>query len=273
MPLVWSRHSNNGAHIAVTRQFIYGEVMATARIPTPIVANKIETRIHSLEWPRIIASLHDAGWARTGVVLTAEEWHALRELYSEGQLFRSRIVMERYRFGLGEYKYFAYPLPQIVSELRESLYPLLAGVANEWAAKLSDKTRYPESHREFIQLCHARGQKRPTPLMLRYERGGYNCLHQDLYGEVYFPLQTVFMLDQPGQDFEGGEFVLVEQRPRAQSAAQVIAPRQGEGVIFTTRWRPVQGSRGHYRVNIKHGVSPVTSGVRHTLGIVYHDAE
>lgn len=247
--------------------------MATAKIPTPIVTSDIQTRIDALDWPRIITSLHDSGWARTGQVLTAEECDALRELYVNDQLFRSRIVMERYRFGLGEYKYFAYPLPEIVSELRESLYQHLAGVANEWSVKLGGKAQYPGVHREFIRHCHSRGQKHPTPLMLRYERGGYNCLHQDLYGEVYFPLQTVFMLDQPGRDFEGGEFVLVEQRPRAQSAAQVITPQQGEGVIFTTRWRPMQGARGHYRVNIKHGVSPVTAGVRHTLGIVYHDAE
>lgn len=243
-----------------------------ARTQTPLMS-EVQSRIEALDWPGIRASLHDSGWAKTGAVLSAEECSALRELYADDKLFRSRIVMERYRFGLGEYKYFAYPLPQTVSELRESLYPHLAGVANEWAIKLADKIEYPATHAAFIRLCHARGQKRPTPLMLRYERGGYNCLHQDLYGEVYFPLQTVFMLDRPGHDFEGGEFVLVEQRPRAQSAAQVIAPRQGEGVIFTTRWRPVQGARGHYRVNIKHGVSPVTSGVRHTLGIVYHDAE
>jgi len=237
------------------------------------MTGEIRERIDALDWQRIGASLHDAGWARTGVVLTAEECGVMRERYADDKLFRSRIVMERYRFGMGEYKYFAYPLPQAVAELRESLYPHLAGIANEWAARLGGKGDYPGTHREFIRHCHARGQKRPTPLMLRYERGGYNCLHQDLYGEVYFPLQTVFMLDRPGRDFEGGEFVLVEQRPRAQSAAQVIAPQQGEGVIFTTRWRPVQGARGHYRVNIKHGVSPVMSGVRHTLGIVYHDAE
>jgi uncharacterized protein len=248
--------------------------MAAAKIQTLIITTSdIQSRINSLDWPRIIAGLHDSGWARTDTVLTAEECRALRELYADDQLFRSRVVMERYRFGLGEYKYFASPLPPVVSELRESLYPELAGVANEWAVRLGGKAEYPGTHREFIKHCHARGQKRPTPLMLRYESGGYNCLHQDLYGEVYFPLQTVFMLDQPGHDFEGGEFVLVEQRPRAQSAAQVIAPRQGEGVIFTTRWRPVQGARGYYRVNIKHGVSPVESGVRHTLGIVYHDAE
>ncbi|HET9284889.1 MAG TPA: 2OG-Fe(II) oxygenase [Candidatus Angelobacter sp.] len=246
--------------------------MSAAKIPTPLI-NEIESRISSLDWPQIKASLHSSGWAKIGPVLAAEECETLRELYGNDQLFRSRIIMERYRFGLGEYKYFAYSLPPVVEELRKSLYPHLASVANEWAAKLGDKVEFPATHQQFIRHCHARGQKRPTPLMLRYERSGYNCLHQDLYGEVYFPLQTVFMLDRPNVDFEGGEFVLVEQRPRAQSAAQVIAPQQGEGVIFTTRWRPVQGARGHYRVNIKHGVSPVTSGVRHTLGIVYHDAE
>jgi uncharacterized protein len=246
--------------------------MSAARIQTPAISN-VESRISSLDWQRITSGLHAQGWARTGEVLTEDECRQLRKLYVNDELFRSRVVMARHRFGLGEYKYFAYPLPDVVAKLRESLYAWLAVVANEWALKLGGKPEYPGTHREFIVLCHARGQTRPTPLMLRYESGGYNCLHQDLYGAVYFPLQTVFMLDRPERDFEGGEFVLVEQRPRAQSAAHVIAPRQGEGVIFTTRWRPVQGTKGHYRVNIKHGVSTVTRGIRHTLGIVYHDAE
>jgi len=233
----------------------------------------IQSRINALDWPRILASLHESGWARTGEVLTAQECDGLRALYSNDNLFRSRVVMARHRFGLGEYKYFAYPLPRLVADLRKSLYAQLAAVANDWESKLGGKSHYPETHQEFIKLCHTGGQTRPTPLMLRYESGGYNCLHQDLYGAVYFPLQTVFMLDRPELDFIGGEFVLVEQRPRAQSAAHVISPRQGEAVIFTTRWRPVQGSRGHYRVNIRHGVSTVTRGIRHTLGIVYHDAE
>jgi uncharacterized protein len=248
-----------------------------AKIGTVAISNmtprNIRSRINSLDWPRISASLHESGWARTGEVLTAQECDGLRALYSNDSLFRSRIVMARHRFGLGEYKYFAYPLPRIVADLRESLYAQLARVANDWESKLEGKSHYPSTHQEFIKLCNASGQTRPTPLMLRYESGGYNCLHQDLYGAVYFPLQTVFMLDRPELDFAGGEFVLVEQRPRAQSAAHVISPRQGEGVIFTTRWRPVQGSRGHYRVNIRHGVSTVTRGLRHTLGIVYHDAE
>jgi uncharacterized protein len=235
--------------------------------------SNIESRISRIDWPQITASLHQTGWARTGQLLTEDECHALRDLYANDGLFRNKVVMARHHFGLGEYKYFAYPLPALVSELRESLYTRLMEVANEWSVRLGVKLEFPATHREFIRQCGAKGQKRPTPLMLRYERGGYNCLHQDLYGEVYFPLQTVFMLDCPGEDFEGGEFVLVEQRPRAQSAPHVIAPRQGEGVIFATRWRPVQGSRGYYRVNIRHGVSAVTHGLRHTLGIVYHDAE
>jgi hypothetical protein len=238
-----------------------------------ITPRKIRSRIESIDWQRISASLHESGWARTGEVLTAQECDDLRALYSDDNLFRSKVVMARHRFGLGEYKYFAYPLPGLVTDLRESLYAKLAAVANDWESKLGGKSHYPATHQEFIKLCHAHGQARPTPLMLRYESGGYNCLHQDLYGAVYFPLQTVFMLDRPDVDFAGGEFVLVEQRPRAQSTAHVISPRQGEAVIFTTRWRPVQGSRGHYRVNIRHGVSAVTRGNRHTLGIVFHDAE
>jgi uncharacterized protein len=249
-----------------------GEVMSAARIQTPLIAT-IEDRIGSLNWLQLTADLHERGWARTEAVLAPDECLHLRQQYQSDDLFRSRVVMARHRFGLGEYKYFAYPLPELVAGLRDALYWRLAGVANSWENKLDGKSEYPGSHREFIQLCHAKGQDRPTPLMLRYESGGYNCLHQDLYGAIYFPLQTVFMLNESGQDFTGGEFVLVEQRPRAQSAAHVIAPMQGEGVIFTTRWRPVQGTKGHYRVNIKHGVSTVTHGVRHTLGIVYHDAE
>jgi hypothetical protein len=248
-----------------------------AKIGTVPISNmiprKIRSRIESLDWQRILASLHESGWARTGELLTMQECDELRALYSNDNLFRSRVVMARHRFGLGEYKYFAYPLPDLITELRESLYARLAAVANDWASKLGGKSHYPNTHQEFIKLCRAGGQTRPTPLMLRYESGGYNCLHQDLYGAVYFPLQTVFMLDRPELDFSGGEFVLVEQRPRAQSAAHVVSPRQGEGVIFTTRWRPVHGSRGYYRVNIRHGVSAITRGLRHTLGIVYHDAE
>ena len=246
--------------------------MSAAQIQPPLL-RAVSDRIDSLNWPAIHQSLRASGWARTGKLLSAEECRSIRDLYADDARFRSKVVMARHRFGLGEYKYFSAPLPRLVVELRESFYSHLVPVANEWSAQLGTKAAYPERHRDFIAQCHERGQVRPTPLLLRYERGGYNCLHQDLYGEIYFPLQTVFLLDQPEADFNGGEFVLVEQRPRAQSSAQVIAPQQGEAVIFTTRWRPVQGTRGHYRVNIKHGVSAVTGGIRHTLGIVYHDAE
>jgi hypothetical protein len=181
---------------------------------------KIRSRIESLDWQRILASLHESGWARTGEILTTQECDELRALYSNDNLFRSRVVMARHRFGLGEYKYFTYPLPDLVTELRERLYARLAAVANDWESKLGGKSHYPNTHQEFIKLCRAGGQTRPTPLMLRYESGGYNCLHQDLYGAVYFPLQTVFMLDRSELDFCGGEFVLVEQRPRAQSAGR-----------------------------------------------------
>lgn len=246
--------------------------MSAAQIQPPLVKT-IHERIASLDWAGIHSNLHKSGWASTGKVLTPEECRVLRDLYPEDARFRSKVVMARHRFGLGEYKYFASPLPPMVVELRESLYANLAAVANDWAMQLGSSQKYPPAHRAFIEECHARGQKRPTPLLLRYESGGYNCLHQDLYGEIYFPLQTVFLLDQPERDFAGGEFVLVEQRPRAQSRAQAISPQQGEGVIFTTRWRPVRGTRGNYRVNIRHGVSTVTRGIRHTMGLVYHDAE
>ena len=246
--------------------------MAAAKIQAPACSD-IPARIGSLDWAKIRNDLHESGYARTGEVLMGEECRRIRDLYSRADLFRSRVVMARHRFGEGEYKYFDYPLPELVGSLRESLYAQLAGVANAWSRSLGGAGDYPAAHPEFIKNCHSCGQTRATPLLLRYETGGYNCLHQDLYGAIYFPLQTVILLDQPARDFDGGEFVLVEQRPRAQSAAHVISPRQGEAVIFTTRWRPVRGARGHYRVNVKHGVSSVTRGVRHTLGIVYHDAQ
>jgi len=237
------------------------------------ITSIIWSRIDSLDWPAIHASLNQLGWAKTGVILTPDECSELRNKYHDEQRFRSKIIMQRHRFGVGEYKYFNYPLPELITELRQSLYPHLAPLANEWMNQLGIASSFPKTHEQFIKHCHAQGQTRPTPLLLRYEAGGYNCLHQDLYGAVFFPFQTVFLLNQPGHDFDGGEFVLVEQRPRSQSAAQVINPALGEGVVFTTRWRPVRGSRGCYRVNIRHGVSTLTRGIRHTLGIVYHDAE
>ena len=237
------------------------------------ITSAISSRIHSLDWSAIHNALNQSAWAKTGTLLTADECSDLCDLYQNDSLFRSKIIMQRHRFGVGDYKYFNYPLPELITELRQSLYPHLAPLANEWMKRLGIATSFPKTHEQFIRHCHTQGQTRPTPLLLRYEAGGYNCLHQDLYGAVFFPFQTVFLLNQPGNDFAGGEFVLVEQRPRSQSAAQVINPALGEGVIFTTRWRPVRGSKGFYRVNIRHGVSRLTRGTRHTLGIVYHDAE
>ena len=233
----------------------------------------IEDRIEHLPWPDLSNSLSEFGFAVTAPLLTPHECAHLRGLYADDKLFRSHIIMERLRFGRGDYKYFAHPLPEIVRELRTHAYPHLARVANTWAAALNDETRFPPRHEAFLQHCHRAGQNRPTPLLLHYEQGGYNCLHQDLYGAVAFPLQMVFMLGQQGRDWQGGEFVLVEQRPRAQSKAEVLSPDEGCAVLFTTRYRPVAGSRGYYRVNMKHGVSGVRSGSRYTLGIIFHDAE
>ncbi|MDX2214463.1 MAG: 2OG-Fe(II) oxygenase [Oculatellaceae cyanobacterium bins.114] len=192
--------------------------------------------------------------------------------YADKTLFRSRIVMEQYRFGQGEYQYFAYPLPTIVQNLRESLYPQLVSLSNRWHEALELKTRFPNESDRFLETCHQAGQTRPTPLLLKYETGDYNCLHQDLYGELTFPLQVAIALSQPGQDFMGGEFVLTEQKPRSQSRVHVLNLQQGDAVIFAVSHRPVQGTRGTYRVNLKHGVSSLHSGQRFCLGIIFHDA-
>jgi hypothetical protein len=236
-------------------------------------ARPILERVDVLPWAELLPSVKDFGFAVTPSLLSLEERVYLRGLYAHDASFRSHIIMERLRFGVGDYKYFASPLPPIVSELRTHTYPHLAGLANEWAEALAETTRFPEAHATFLDQCHRAGQKRPTPLLLHYERGGYNCLHQDIYGKVTFPLQMVILLGQPGRDWQGGEFVLVEQRPRAQSKAEVIAADQGCAIIFTTRYRPVQGSRGYYRVTMKHGVARVRRGSRYTLGIIFHDAE
>ena len=233
----------------------------------------IADRIDALPWRELHDSLSARGYAETGPLLTPEECTALRELYGRDELFRSKVVMERVRFGRGDYKYFANPLPDVVRELRTHAYPHLATVANAWADALNDDTRFPLDHAAFLAQCHRAGQTRPTPLLLHYEMDGYNCLHQDIYGATAFPLQMVFMLGQQGRDWQGGEFVLVEQRPRAQSAAEVVTPDEGCAVIFTTRHRPVRGSKGFYRVNMKHGVARIRSGTRYTLGIIFHDAE
>jgi hypothetical protein len=198
---------------------------------------------------------------------------ALSGLYPQAENFRSRVVMERHGFGRGEYQYFSYPLPPLVQQLRSTLYPQLVDVANRWNEALGIAVRYPATHEEFLARCHAAGQVKPTPLLLRYGEGDYNCLHQDLYGEHVFPIQVAVLLSQPGEDFTGGEFVLTEQRPRMQSRPEVVPLQQGDAVVFAVHHRPVQGSRGFYRVNMRHGVSTVRSGNRHTLGVIFHDAQ
>lgn len=233
----------------------------------------IAARVDALGWGALYEALWARGWAKTSPLLSAAECAELTGSYARDALFRSRVIMARHRFGEGEYKYFSDPLPEIVSELRQASYRRLAPLANEWSAALGETPAFPDQHGDFLDVCHAHGQARPTPLMLRYTQGGYNCLHQDLYGRVHFPLQMVVMLDRPGVDYTGGHFVLVETRPRAQSVAEAILPEQGEAVIFTTRTRPVRGARGFYRVTVRHGVSSVTQGERHALGVVYHDAE
>lgn len=233
----------------------------------------IANRIAGLSWASILADLDQYGCAIIKSVLSVEECQSLAALYQRDDIFRSRIVMARHGFGEGEYKYWAYPLPEIVESLRKAMYPKLAGFANRWNQIMKIDMTYPESHEEYLNQCHEAGQTRPTPLLLQYEEGDYNCLHQDTYGENVFPLQVAFLLSQPGRDFTGGEFVLTEQRPRMQSRAEVVSLQQGDGVIFAVHHRPVQGTRGAYRVNLRHGVSRLRSGHRHTMGVIFHDAK
>ena len=225
------------------------------------------------DWSVLAKELDTHGAAVLSGLLRPEECTGLAAAYPESGPFRSHIIMSRHGFGRGEYKYFAYPLPDPVASLRESLYPALAGIANRWNEALGEAPRFPDEHAAFIARCHKAGQKRPTPLLLQYGEGDYNCLHQDIYGAHVFPLQVAILLSEPGRDFTGGEFVLTEQRPRMQSRAEVVPLRQGDGVVFPVHHRPVQGTRGVYRVNLRHGVSRLRSGRRHTLGIIFHDAE
>jgi hypothetical protein len=231
----------------------------------------ITERLSRLDWDRITAELERKGWATTGPLLSAEERRRLIAGYGDDRLFRSTVVMARHGYGRGEYRYFAYPLPPLVSGLRQALYERLLPVANTWRSALGQGEPFPATHAEFLDGCHAAGQTRPTPLVLRYGPGDYNCLHQDLYGEWVFPLQAAFLLTDAGE-FEGGEFVLTEQRPRMQSRVQVVPLEAGEAVIFAVNQRPVQGTRGTYRVAMRHGVSKLRSGSRHTLGVIMHDA-
>ena len=230
-------------------------------------------RIARMDWEGILESLDQRGYATTPALLTPVECAELAGLYDDRTRFRSRIEMARFRFGVGEYKYFAAPLPPIVAELRAALYPRVVPIANRWNHALRSGPPFPPTLDAFLADCHRNGQTRPTPLILRYEAGGYNCLHQDLYGEVVFPLQFTFMLSRREVDYRGGEFVLLEQRPRAQSRGEVIALDQGEAILFATRYRPVKGARGYYRVNVRHGVSSIHTGRRYSLGIIFHDAK
>ncbi|MEI8145037.1 MAG: 2OG-Fe(II) oxygenase [Alphaproteobacteria bacterium] len=240
----------------------------TATNPSP----SPESMITSLDWDQIRQELDARGVAVMGRVLDAETCATLAGLYPRSELFRSTIVMARHGFGQGEYKYFSYPLPPVIAGLREAVYARLAPIANRWAELMGQSRRFPSTLAAFLEECHEAGQTRPTPLLLRYGAGDYNCLHQDLYGEHVFPLQMVICLNEPGQDFEGGEFVVVEQRPRMQSKAEVVPLKRGEAAIFAVSHRPHRGSKGIYRVNLRHGVSRIRAGERHTCGIIFHDA-
>lgn len=233
----------------------------------------VAARLAGLDWRAIEADLWERGYAKTPPLLTPDECAELIALYPDESRFRGRVDMAQYRFGIGEYKYFAAPLPPLVEALRVHAYPPLAAIANQWEAALSTAVLHPLEHAALLARCHRSGQTKPTPLMLRYAEGGYNCLHQDLYGDVVFPLQLTCFLSRRGVDYEGGEFLLVEQRPRAQSRGEAITTERGEILIFTTRHRPVETARGHYRATVRHGVSRVTAGSRYTLGVIFHDAK
>ncbi|WP_338269890.1 2OG-Fe(II) oxygenase [Corallococcus caeni] len=232
----------------------------------------VPARVRAVDWEATGRELDARGCAALEHLLTPEECEALALLYDVEDAFRSRVVMARHGFGRGEYKYFDHPLPEVVTELRTAMYPWLAPIANRWNTAMGIDVRYPDAHADFLARCHEAGQVRPTPLLLRYGVDDYNCLHQDLYGEHVFPLQVAILLSEPGRDFTGGELVLTEQRPRMQSRAEVVSLRQGDAVVFAVHHRPVQGTRGTYRVNLRHGVSRLRSGMRHTLGIIFHDA-
>jgi hypothetical protein len=229
-------------------------------------------RLQATNWPGIHAELDAHGHAQLPGLLTSHACRSLVGLYPQREHFRSHVVMARHGFGRGEYRYFGYPLPATVQALRTAVYPQLVPLANRWNEAMGVDVRYPPAHDEFLQRCHAAGQTRPTPLLLRYATGDYNCLHQDLYGEHVFPLQVAVLLSAPGEDFTGGEFILTEQRPRMQSRAEVVPLARGDAVIFAVHQRPVRGARGYYRVNFRHGVSRLHGGCRHTLGIIFHDA-
>jgi hypothetical protein len=246
---------------------------ATMQREASAIGESIDARMHAIDWARACADLDAHGHAMLEEVLSTEECQNIAALYDSDDRFRSRIVMARHGFGRGEYKYFSYPLPNIIAELRTSIYPRLVPIANRWNEAMGIDVRYPAEHEQFLARCHRAGQERPTPLLLQYGKDDFNALHQDLYGEHVFPFQVAFLLSSPGADFTGGEFVLTEQRPRMQSRAEVVPLRQGDAVIFAVHHRPVHGKRGIYRVNLRHGVSRLRSGRRHTVGVIFHDAE
>ena len=229
-------------------------------------------RVAAVDWRQAAASLDERGYATTAALLATEQCRALVALYDEDEAFRRRVVMQHHGFGRGEYKYLRYPLPAVVEALRQAIYLHLAAIANRWRERLREVERFPPGLGAYLEECHQAGQERPTPLILKYEAGDYNCLHQDLYGPLVFPLQLTVLLSAPGEDFSGGEFLLVEQRPRAQSRGEVVPLKQGEAVIFPVHHRPVDGTRGPYRVTMRHGVSRLRAGHRFTLGIIFHDA-
>jgi len=246
---------------------------ALAKItPAQPIVRSAEQRVGRYDWKALAVELSSYGCAVVEKLLTADECREIAALYPREDHFRSHIHMARHGFGRGEYRYFNYPLPDLIGALRTALYPRLAGVANAWASRMNRDERYPQDHAAFLAQCHGAGQARPTPLLLQYVAGDFNCLHQDLYGALAFPIQVAILLSEPGRDFTGGEFVLTEQRPRMQSRCEVVPLAQGDAVIFTVHNRPVQGSKGNYRVNLRHGVSRVRSGLRHTVGIIFHDA-
>jgi uncharacterized protein len=247
--------------------------MSTASHATSFRAVDIDTRVKEHDWTDIAAHLDAHGWATLPRLLTATETDAIAALYEDDRMFRSHVVMARHGFGRGEYKYFKYPLPDTLSELRTSLYSRLVPIANRWNEAMGIDVRYPAAHAEFITRCHNAGQTRPTPLLLQYGEGDFNALHQDVYGEHVFPLQVMVLLSEPEKDFTGGEFVLTEQRPRMQSRVEVVPLSRGDAVVWAVRNRPVQGTRGNYRVNMRHGVSRIRSGHRQTVGVIFHDAK
>jgi len=246
---------------------------AAAVSPDEAGAVDVASRVDAYGWSRISADLDAHGWAMFPKLLTVSECAAIASLYADDSKFRSHIVMARHGFGRGEYKYFAYPLPEKVADLRTALYPRLVPIANRWNESMGIAVRYPGAHADFITRCHNAGQTRPTPLLLQYGEGDFNALHQDVYGEHVFPLQAAILLSEPEKDFTGGEFVLTEQRPRMQSRAEVVPLGRGDGVVWAVRNRPVQGTRGTYRATLRHGVSRLRSGRRHTVGVIFHDAK